>query len=104
MRAADPPTAIFAANDIMAAAVLKVAAARGIAVPDILSVVGFDDGILAQMLTPALTTVLRRFDEMARQATRQLLDRLGGLPIAQFDRAELVLIAGESAATVPNQA
>ncbi|AOH84284.1 LacI family transcriptional regulator [Sphingomonas panacis] len=101
---ADPPTAIFAANDIMAAAVLKIAAARGIAVPDRLSVVGFDGSILAQMLTPALTTVLRPFDEMARQATRQLLDRLGGLPITQVDRAELVLIAGESAAAVPDQA
>ena len=99
-----PPTAIFAANDIMAAAVLKVAAAHGVAVPTMLSVVGFDGSILAQMLTPALTTVLRPLDEMARQATRQLLDRLGGMPITQVDRAKLVLIAGESSAAPPDQA
>jgi len=96
---ADPPTAIFAANDIMAAAVLKVAAARGIAVPRELTVVGFDGSILAQMLTPALTTVLRPFDEMARQATRQLLDRLAGTPIVEVEPAAFVLIAGESSAS-----
>ncbi|SDA35350.1 LacI family DNA-binding transcriptional regulator [Sphingomonas sp. NFR15] len=99
----EPPTAIFAANDIMAAAVLKVAAARSVGVPSGLSVVGFDGSILAQMLTPALTTVRRPFDEMARQATRQLLDWLGGLPITQVARAELVLIAGESSAPPPHQ-
>ncbi len=98
---AEPPTAIFAANDIMAAAVLKVAAARGIAVPQDLSVVGFDGSILAQMLTPALTTVLRPFDEMARQATRHLLDTLAGAPIAQVDRADLPLILSESSGPPP---
>jgi LacI family transcriptional regulator len=97
----EPPTAVFAANDIMAAAVLKVAAARGIAVPDALSVVGFDGSVLAQMLTPALTTVLRPFDAMAQQATRQLLDRLAGLPIVELDPAEFTLIAGESSGPPP---
>jgi LacI family transcriptional regulator len=97
----EPPTAVFAANDIMAAAVLKVAAARGIAVPAALSVVGFDGSVLAQMLTPALTTVLRPFDAMAQQATRQLLDRLAGLPIIEVDHARFDLIAGESSAPPP---
>lgn len=78
--ASDPrPTAIFAANDVMAAAVLKVAAGRGIAVPGDLSVVGFDGSMLARMLTPALTTVHRPIADMAAAVTTRLIDRIEGV-------------------------
>ncbi len=73
------PTAIFAANDVMAAAVLKVAAGIGLAVPRDLSVVGFDGSILARMLTPALTTVHRPIAAMAGAVTQRLIDRIEGL-------------------------
>ncbi len=79
--AADPrPTAIFAGNDVMAAAVLKVAAQHGLSVPGDLSVVGFDGSILARMLTPALTTVRRPIADMAARITRCLIDRIEGRP------------------------
>lgn len=77
--APDPrPTAIFAANDVMAAAVLKVAAGRGLDVPGDLSVIGFDGSILSRMLTPALTTVHRPIAEMAAAVTTRLIDRIEG--------------------------
>ncbi len=77
--ASDPcPTAIFAANDVMAAAVLKVAAGTGLDVPGDLSVVGFDGSILARMLTPALTTVHRPIADMAAAVTTRLIDRIEG--------------------------
>ncbi|KQN07619.1 MULTISPECIES: LacI family DNA-binding transcriptional regulator [unclassified Sphingomonas] len=77
----DPrPTAIFAGNDVMAAAVLKVAAGHGLSVPGDLSVVGFDGSILAMMLTPALTTVRRPIADMAATITRRLIDRIEGRP------------------------
>lgn len=72
------PTAIFAANDVMAAAVLKVAAGRGLDVPSDLSVIGFDGSILARMLTPALTTVHRPIADMAAAVTTRLIDRIEG--------------------------
>lgn len=72
------PTAIFAANDIMAAAVLKAAVSRDIAVPGSLSVVGFDGSMIAKMLTPALTTVHRPLGEMAQKSTRRLLNLVEG--------------------------
>lgn len=72
------PTAMFAANDVMAAAVLKVAAGRGLDVPGDLSVIGFDGSILARMLTPALTTVHRPIADMAAAVTTRLIDRIEG--------------------------
>ncbi|BBF71735.1 LacI family DNA-binding transcriptional regulator [Sphingomonas bisphenolicum] len=90
------PTAIFAANDIMAAGVLKIAAARGIAVPDALSVVGFDGSIVAEMLTPSLTTVARPFGEMAEMATRHLIDLIEGQTPCDLDSPVLSLVPAQS--------
>lgn len=90
------PGAIFAANDMMAAAVLKAAAARGLSVPADLAVVGFDGSMLARIVTPALTTVHRPFGDMARQATRALLDVLAGADVAPVTPLPLPLVIGES--------
>jgi len=68
-----PPTAIFACNDIMAAAVVKAARERGVSMPGQLSVAGFDDSDLASMISPALTTIRRPLFDMAKAATEQLL-------------------------------
>lgn len=69
----DPPTAIFAANDDCAAGVLQVAHARGVSVPDALSVCGFDNLPIAGHVFPALTTVNQPARDMAFAATVQLL-------------------------------
>lgn len=71
-----PPTAIFASNDIMAAAVIKVARERGVDVPGQLSIAGFDDSDIASMISPALTTIRRPLIEMARLATETLLEMI----------------------------
>ena len=68
----NPPTAIFAANDNMAAGALRVAHERGLTVPDDLSVVGFDDADLATILSPALTTVRQPLAELGRTAVNLL--------------------------------
>lgn len=71
----DKPTAIFAANDEMAAAVISVAHMNQISVPDQLSVAGFDDGNLATMVTPNLTTVRQPIQEMAALAIELLASK-----------------------------
>lgn len=72
----NPPTAIFASNDIMALGALEAARTRNIAVPGQVSIVGFDDIPMASMSYPRLTTVRQPLAEMGRVATRMLLRRL----------------------------
>lgn len=71
-----PPTAIFAANDEMASGILAVAHQRQMSLPNDLSVAGYDDDPLASQIWPNLTTVKQPVIEMARAATKLLLDRL----------------------------
>jgi LacI family transcriptional regulator len=71
----DPPTAIFAFNDNIAIGAMQAARARGLSVPEDLSVVGFDDVEHATIVTPALTTVRQPLAEMGRTAV-SLLNRL----------------------------
>ena len=69
------PTAIFAFNDNIAIGAVQAARARGLHVPDDLSIVGFDDIENATVVTPALTTVRQPLAEMGRTAV-SLLNRL----------------------------
>lgn len=64
----DPPTAIFAANDDMAAATCMEVQRRGLRIPDDVSVVGFDDAPIAGVIWPTLTTIRQPFEQMALRA------------------------------------
>lgn len=68
------PTAIFASNDDMAAAVLSVAGKKGIPVPQKLSVAGFDDTALARVIWPPLTTIRQPIHDMGSRAARMLIN------------------------------
>lgn len=72
LSARDRPTAVFAANDEMAAAVCFTANRLGLRVPEDLSVAGFDDVALARTLWPPLTTVAQPFEAMAVEVVRLL--------------------------------
>jgi len=67
-----PPTAIFAFNDSMAVGVIQEARARGLRVPEELSVVGFDDTIEAEVSYPPLTTVRQPLKELGSMAVNLL--------------------------------
>ena len=73
-----PPTAIFAGNDYIAAGVLRAANERGVAVPERLSVVGYDDTLVTTLTTPSLTSVHQPLREIGRVAARLLVARLEG--------------------------
>lgn len=71
-----PPTAIFASNDDMAAAVVNIAHRRGLDVPRDVSVVGFDDTMPATTVWPELTTIRQPVAEMAEEAVKLLMTAL----------------------------
>jgi LacI family transcriptional regulator, galactose operon repressor len=71
--AVDPPTAIFAFNDNLAIGAIQAARARGLHVPEDVSVVGFDDVELATIVSPTLTTVRQPLAEMGRTAVSLLM-------------------------------
>lgn len=72
LRLDDRPTAILAANDEMAAAVVMTANRLGIRVPEDLSVAGFDDTPIAKTIWPELTTVAQPFEDIAKAAVESM--------------------------------
>ncbi len=106
---ADPPTAIFASNDDMAAAAVGVAHRRGLHVPQDLSIVGFDDTQLATTIWPELTTIRQPTAAMAEDALYLLLARLRSnepMDPATYDEKVLdyELVVRESSGPPPHQA
>src|SRR5262249_19556271 len=76
MGLAVPPTAVFVANNMMTIGALQAVHELGIDVPDALSIVGFDDLDLADLLAPPLTVVDRPMEQQGVLAMRLLLGRL----------------------------
>ncbi|HEY8588935.1 MAG TPA: LacI family DNA-binding transcriptional regulator [Naasia sp.] len=72
------PTAIFAANDVMAIGILEVAASLGLRVPDDLSVIGFDDVPEASRANPPLSTIRQPMQTLGAAAAKLLLALLNG--------------------------
>jgi LacI family transcriptional regulator len=105
------PTAIFASNDDMAAAVMAVAHRKGMDVPADLAVAGFDDTPLASAVWPALTTVRQPIAAMAREAVVLLLEqirarRTGRQPQVTHKQLKYAMVEREStgAPKVPRKA
>ena len=73
----DRPTAVFATTDQQAIGVLRACGDRGLRVPEEISVVGFDDIPLADLVNPRLTTVRQPIEQIGRLAVERLLLRMG---------------------------
>lgn len=77
----DRPTAIFAANDWLAAAVYQHALRQGMRIPDDLSIVGCDnDPGICDLLKPGLTTHSLPYVELAREAVQWIASLVSGNP------------------------
>lgn len=77
LRRSERPSAVFAANDDMAAGIIMAAHRLGVAVPESLSVVGFDDSEVADKTWPALTTVRQPLLDYGAVAVRRLIESMG---------------------------
>ncbi len=102
LRLPDPPTAIFACNDLQAIGVYEAARLAGLGIPERLSVVGFDDVEYAGWCGPPLTTVRQPLAEMGATAAELAL-ALGSGHRPAHTRVELAttLVVRESTAPPP---
>ncbi|MDP2401328.1 MAG: GntR family transcriptional regulator [Candidatus Cloacimonadaceae bacterium] len=73
-----PPTAIMCANDSMAIGAMKVIRESGLRIPQDISIIGFDDILVASMVFPSLTTNAAPIEEMAAKAVEILLAEIEG--------------------------
>ncbi len=84
---AEPPTAMFASNDVMAFGVMEAVRDRGLRIPEDVSIVGFDNIPQSEHVRPQLTTIEQPLAEMGREATRRLLALISNpdLPLTRIE-------------------
>lgn len=78
LRRSDPPTALFAINDMTAIGIYAGVRELGLRIPEDVSVLGFDDINLCRVVNPPLSTVRQPLEDLMRSAVEVLLDRLSG--------------------------
>jgi LacI family transcriptional regulator len=90
LAASERPTAVFAANDLMALGVVYAAQEAGLKVPGDIALVGYDDRDFAGFVRPALTTVQMPCEKMGHAAAESLLSLIRG----QVKAVEPTLVRG----------
>ncbi len=96
----NPPTALFAINDMHAFGAYAGARDLGLRIPDDVSIVGIDDIALTDIVEPPLTTVHQPILDIARSAVERLIDRLKGSFIEPYDHQTIsshLIVRGSTA-------
>jgi len=88
----EPPTALIYDSPLLAVTGLGVVQHMGLAVPDDISIVGWDDSLISQVVHPPLTSITRDIHAYGVIATRRLLDAIEGVPGTDIEtpRGELL--------------
>jgi DNA-binding LacI/PurR family transcriptional regulator len=94
----EPPTAVFCYNDMTALGAISAIMRRNLRVPEDVSVVGFDDLLIASYMQPPLTTIRQPKQLMGRLAGETLLNLLAGTPPPTTRRLQAELIVRDSTA------
>jgi len=92
----NPPTAILAANNLMAIGALKAARDKGLHVPGDLSVIGFDDSLLSMVVDPTLTVIKQPLKEIGEAAFKLLINQLEGKQKLETIQLNTYIIKRES--------
>jgi DNA-binding LacI/PurR family transcriptional regulator len=92
LRGADRPTAILYDNDVMAVSGLGAARTMGLAVPDDVSVIAWDDSPLCELVEPGLTALRHDIVDYGAQAARHLRELVGGRTVGHLQVAGVHLV------------
>ncbi|MGH3090428.1 MAG: LacI family DNA-binding transcriptional regulator [Rubrobacteraceae bacterium] len=88
----EPPTAVFAANNLMALGALTAAKEAGVVIPEDLSFVSFDDSRWFELMTPSISAISQPLEELGEAAARLLTKAIEGeKPESVILDAELIL-------------
>lgn len=96
----DRPTAVFAAGDLLALGVIAELREAGIAVPQDISVAGFDNLAISKIFNPALTTIDRCCDKYAKMVVDSLIKIIKGQDYGECVVVPVNLVARQSTAAV----
>jgi LacI family transcriptional regulator len=97
----DRPTAVFASNDLSAIATVTAARGLGLAVPDDLSVIGFDNVPESALASPPLTTIKQPLQQMGAEALTLLVDLIAGVERDTHVRLPTELVVRASCRPLP---
>lgn len=100
IRADERPSAILASTDIMALGAIEYLREVGYAVPEDVSVVGFDDAEFSKYVRPSITTVRHDIYRAGRHAAQMLIAKLEGRPYTRPVNLPVRLIVRDSTAPV----
>jgi DNA-binding LacI/PurR family transcriptional regulator len=103
LRLNTPPTAVCCYNDMTALGAMRAIRARGLRVPEDVSVTGFDDLFFAAYMTPALTTVRQPMRQMGQMAMESLFKLMSGQESAARIKVEAELIVRGSTRKAPRR-
>jgi len=93
----NPPTAIFAANDVSAIGALRAVKDAGLRVPDDIAIIGYDGAPITELTEPPLSTVQQPAAEMGRTAARLLIEVIeGNTPVEQVVKLPVELLVRAS--------
>ncbi len=95
------PTAILYDNDVMAVAGLNTAKEFGVAVPDELSLVAWDDSTLCRLASPALTTMSVDVHQFGTSVAESVLELIDGAPVAERWSPAATLVQRGTSAPAP---
>jgi LacI family transcriptional regulator len=98
-----PPTAVFSANNLMTIGALRLLRDRGVAIPDEVSLVGFDDLDLSELLNPPLTVIDRPTFSLGSSAAELLRARLATPDREQQHLTLAVQLVVRGSTTVPTR-
>lgn len=97
------PTAVICGNDVLAIGAIAECNARGIAIPQQISITGFDDMEIASLMTPGLTTMHFPTTELGTYAAHHLLSRLAGKNVAPLRQLPVELVVRGTTAPPPKK-
>ena len=100
---AERPTAVFASTLFVAAGAMSVFRDSGVKVPRDISVIGFNDGAIAEILAPPLTTVKTPLEQMGVEAAMSLINHIEGAPAIDKQMLEETVIVVRASTAKPKK-